>query len=398
MQLFASWTQAFWSVMLEAGLWLIVGFLIAGAIRTFIPTGYLRRWLGGSGLGSIARASAIGVPMPLCSCSVIPAAASLRRAGASRGASTAFLVSTPEADAPSISITWAIIGPAMAIARPVVALATAIAAGVGVERFARSTEASSNGEAAPDAQPERGCCAEEGGGPSVPGPGSSVGVSSAAGRARGALRHVLVELPHDLGHWMLIGLALSAVVMVLVPDGWIEQHLEAGALGPFGLKLLMLVVGVPTYVCATSSTPLAAALIAKGLSPGAALVFLLAGPATNPATMAWVLGDLGKRALAIYLAIIAAAALAAGVAFDAVLPAGWTNAAPLAEAHHSAGPVRQVAAAALTLLLLSGVIRRLLAWATSLPKRSAARRSRLRDTGSSGMTSTASGRPGSAGT
>lgn len=354
---------ALWGIMLEASVWLVVGFAIAGIIHVWLPRNLLRRVMGGKGLGPVTRAAVVGAPMPLCSCSVIPTVASLRRSGAGKGASASFAIATPEVDAPSISITWAMIGPVMAIARPIVAIATAIAAGLSIDRWAgdRDPKSPSSG---PD-QPEPGSCCQtapppEPAEPSCCGAGARPAAPTRAPfgeRLREAIRFSYARLPADLGLWLVVGIVLSAAIMVAIPDGWIESNLESGALGPAGSKLLMLVIGVPWYVCATASTPLAAALIAKGLSPGAALVFLLAGPATNPATMGWVLQDLGKRALAIYLLSISLFALGAGFLLDALFAA--TDLVPGATVtHEHAEPLyRSVTAGALSVILLIGFAR-----------------------------------------
>ncbi|MFG0327977.1 MAG: SO_0444 family Cu/Zn efflux transporter [Phycisphaerales bacterium JB037] len=360
---FSEFLAALWGIMLEAGVWLVVGFAIAGLIHVWLPKNLLRRVMGGKGLGPVARAAVIGAPMPLCSCSVIPTVASLRRSGAGKGASASFAIATPEVDAPSISITWAMIGPVMAIARPLVAIATAIAAGLSIDRWAgdRDPKTPSRGpdqpepgsccRTAPAPEPAKASCCGGGGTPATP-------TQAPFGeRLREALWFSYAKLPADLGLWLVVGIVLSAAIMVAIPEGWIESNLESGALGPAGSKLLMLVIGVPWYVCATASTPLAAALIAKGLSPGAALVFLLAGPATNPATMGWVLQDLGKRALAIYLLSISLFALGAGFLLDAIFAA--TDLVPDATVTHEHGEplARSIMAGALSVVLLIGFVR-----------------------------------------
>jgi len=394
MQVVLSWLDAFWAVLADAGLWLVGGFLIAGLIQALVPRSLLTRLMGRPGMGSVFKASLIGVPIPLCSCSVIPTAAALRRGGASRGAAAAFAVSTPEVDAPSIALTWGLLGPWLAIARPITAFASAMAVGLGVDTIARK-------DPAPAAQPEASdpCAGGTGGGG-----GCGCGCSASADGStccdrenaandapktdccgahehnagghgaddnaycqhaslparrsvpavlRATLGHGLLELPRDLSGWMVLGLAISALAMVAIPDGWIESNLGGGIVP----KLVMLGIGLPWYVCATSSTPMAAALVVKGLSPGAALVFLLAGPATNPATMAWVLRDLGLRSLLVYILMVSVLALLAGIALDAIMPGAWHIPANLSD-HTHGGPVALVGGIALALLLGVGLARR----------------------------------------
>ncbi len=426
--------DAFWRIMLDSGVWLIAGLALAGVVHAFVPRDFLARHLASDGSRSrivpILKASLLGIPLPLCSCSVIPVAAGLRSSGAGRGASAAFAISTPQTGEESVPLTWALFGPVFALTRPVVAVVTALTAGVLIEWFtpdgARQSKAGrttrenapAGGKACcssasltigqdfdPEADDPTGdegaqipnapeaetasCC---GGGRAMPAPiapssccasgsdpapaptaaksccgtpaaptkaccsgGGDAGDDarhSVAGRTRDALRHGFVTMLLDLAPWLAVGLVLSAVIAALVPEGWIGEHIGTGLVP----MLLMLVVGLPLYVCATSSTPLAFALVAAGLSPGAALVLLLAGPATNAATMSWVVKDLGVRALGVYLAVIAAFAVGTGLAFDALL-GGMVRLAEQGAAHdHSVVSVTQsVGAGLFTLMLLVAV-------------------------------------------
>lgn len=395
------WIVAFWNLLVDAGLWLLVGFLIAGLFFALVPASLVKKQLGGRGIWPVFKASAIGVPMPLCSCAVIPAAAAIRRGGASKGASAAFAISTPEIDVPGISLTWALIGPVMAITRPIVSFITAISAGLAINFFDRDEEiepvsaapgkpddeasgccssakeasqsscgCSKSSDAAVEPAKTSSCCSSEAEATtsccsstadSASKPASSCCSSQVSGVVepvwKRSLRFSFVTLPKDLARWMVLGLALSALVVVLIPEGWIEANLESGVLGPAGSKLLMLAIGIPWYVCATASTPLAAVLIAKGLSPGAALVFLLAGPATNPATMGWIIKDLGLRSLVVYLVSISGMALAAGFALDALIPAEAFKQTAAIMVHEHRSVVNQVAAGILALILAVGLAR-----------------------------------------
>ena len=350
----AGWVAETWKVIVEAAPWLLVGFLAAGVIHTWLSARAIATHLGSAGIRGILKAALIGVPLPLCSCSVIPVASSLRRQGASRGAVVSFLVSTPETGADSIAISYALLGPFLAIVRPVAAFVTAVAAGLIVGNV-RDTDSGAGGT---------GNIHDVGNGPIENGSGAAgdcgcgqrgeadVIAGSIPPRIMRALRYGFVELFADLSIWLGLGFALAGLVAVLIPAGFLESHLGSG-LGPM---FLMLLVGLPLYVCATSSTPIAAALIARGLSPGAALVFLLAGPATNVATMLVVGRDLGRRALVLYLATISVASVLFGLAVDATmasLPAAMSAIPacdPCAEARGAwAGAV------VLVLLMINGV-------------------------------------------
>lgn len=337
-----TWWAAFWSLIFESGLWLIVGFAMAGAMHAIVPAGFLERHLAGRGPWPIFKASLLGIPLPLCSCSVIPVAAGLRRGGASRGASAAFAISTPQTGEESIPLTWALFGPVYAFVRPVVAVLTAFIAGMLIELTARQDEVAD--AAKPDTSlPVAGCCSAKpaapscGCGPKEPEPvASCCSAEAKPGRSwperiRAGLRHGFVTMPLDLAVWLTVGFVLAALVTALVPENWLANNIGTGLAPMF----VMLLVGIPLYICATSSTPLAFTLVLAGLSPGAALVLLLAGPATNVATITWALKDLGARATFIYLAVISVVAVAAGWTFDAFLAGFVTLAEPGGMAEHA---------------------------------------------------------------
>ncbi|GAB5495535.1 MAG: SO_0444 family Cu/Zn efflux transporter [Phycisphaerales bacterium] len=299
--------EAFLSIIAEAGIWLVAGFAVAGLLHAFISKAFLARHLGKRGAGSVFKATLVGIPMPLCSCSVIPAAASLRQGGASKGASAAFAVSTPEIDVPAASLTWALLGPVMAIARVISSAVSAVVAGVLIDATDKSDSVLTESDLqAEETEQVKSCCHSE----SVP-----QTVPSFGQRLVTAVRYAFITLPADLLMWLLIGFAVSAAVTAFVPEAWLSGAVGTGILA----ILIAMGFGLIVYVCATGSTPMAAALVAKGLGPGAALAFLLAGPATNPATMAWILKDLGAKALAVYLASIGGVAIASGMLLNWIL-------------------------------------------------------------------------------
>ncbi|MGP1311124.1 MAG: SO_0444 family Cu/Zn efflux transporter, partial [Phycisphaerales bacterium] len=361
---------ALWSITVESGWFLVLGFFLAGLVHAFVPMSLIRRHLSGAGAAgsflAIFKGAVIGAPLPLCSCSVIPAAAGLKRAGASKGATASFAVATPETGVDSISITYALLGPVMAIVRPLAAIVTAIVTGVLVHLFASGDdEPSSRGVSLPVASEpttaksccqaahvpepvEKACCATERAGQ------DETAKPSLAARLRSAAVYGWVDLPKDLAVWLVVGLALSAAIAVLIPPEWLERFADS----PWSLAL-MLLAGLPVYVCATSSTPIAAALIAQGLSPGAGLVFLLAGPASNIATMAWVLKDLGARALTVYIVVIAACSLLAGWLMNEFLPAAPIREVAQRMHEHAHSPLAILGGAAVSALLLVGVGARL---------------------------------------
>lgn len=287
-------TRSCAGLFLESAPWLLVGFGLAGLARVLIDSDrWLGRGLARPGLAGAGLAALLGAPLPLCSCSVLPAAIGLRRQGASRSATASFLVSVPETDVVSVLLTWALLGPAMAIARPVAAILTAMSTGWAVGALApEPAPAEEEAEACED-----DCCGD---------------VPARRGWLRRALEFGYVEFLDDIAGPLLLGILLAGLVGALA--GWLELERFLGA--PVTGYLIALVVGIPTYVCATASTPVAAGLIAAGMTPGAALVFLLAGPATNVASFVVLGREFGRWGLGVYLVVIAAGSVAFGLAFD----------------------------------------------------------------------------------
>jgi len=300
---------AAWDILLDSSPFVLFGFLAAGVIKAFVPDDLVSRHLGEKSVGAVIKASLLGIPLPLCSCSVLPTAISLRKQGAHKGASAAFLVSTPESGVDSIAITWALLDPVMTVARPISAFITATVTGLAIN-------------ALPDDEPDRqepvsgtedvqdadgtGCgCSSSG---CASGSDVSEGELTIARRLRDGIAYAFDDLLSEIGGWLLIGLAAAGVITWLLPPDLFTGRIG----GEFTSLLLMLLVGIPLYICATASTPIAAALVLKGLSPGAALVFLLAGPATNAATLTVVLKHWGRKATVAYLISIGACSLVLG--------------------------------------------------------------------------------------
>jgi uncharacterized membrane protein YraQ (UPF0718 family)/regulator of protease activity HflC (stomatin/prohibitin superfamily) len=291
-------------VLYEGSLYILIGFAIAGLLQEFLPGGAIARHLGAESPRSVLYGSLLGVAMPLCSCGVVPAAASLRRKGASRAGITSFLISTPETGEEAIALTWGLLGPLMAIVRPIVALVTAAVAGLLVLFVREEPEPRPD---PPDLHDHAHALALD---DEMPVP------RALPARVRSAGRHGFVTLVDELAFWLVAGIAATGVLMALLPNDFFASVL--GWDRGIAPMLAMMLVSVPLYLCASASTPVAAGLIAKGLSPGAALVFLLTGPATNVATIALVGQLLGRRVLRVYLASIAGVALAAGLLLDAL--------------------------------------------------------------------------------
>jgi len=300
MDVVAAAGAASWGILLDSAAYILFGFALAGVVKLYLPLEFIRNSLGGRDVRSVARAAILGAPLPLCSCSVLPAAVALRKQGASKPAVTSFLISTPETGVDSIAISWALLDPIMTVFRPVAAVFTAMIAGV-MEIFFGRESAAAGVDMETDDCCEKGHCAAA----ADPHP-------QAGGKIAASLHFSFVELMDDLAGWLMFGILMAGIVMAAIPEGMFGRLPGGG----FGAMLVMLLIGAPMYICATSSTPLAAAMILKGLNPGAALVFLLAGPATNLASFMVVRDFLGTRSAVIYYAAIALGALSTGLALD----------------------------------------------------------------------------------
>ncbi|MFA7348560.1 MAG: SO_0444 family Cu/Zn efflux transporter [Desulfurivibrionaceae bacterium] len=295
-----------WQLLLDAAPYILFGIVIGGLLKVFLSPAYVARHLGQGRFSSVFKAALFGVPLPLCSCGVLPAAATLKKQGANNGATAAFLISTPESGIDSIAVTYALLDPIMTVARPLAAFLTALAAGL-TENLLRPPKprlVMADFSCVVD-----GCCDGIDCPPEIHAAHHSLG-----GKLLAGMRYAFGELWGDLAGWFFFGLLLAGGISALVPETLITGYLSGG----LGSMLLMLAFGIPLYICATASTPIAAALILKGVSPGAALVFLLAGPATNMATLTVLANLLGKRTTLVYLAAIGAGAVLCGLAVDGV--------------------------------------------------------------------------------
>lgn len=306
--------QEILGLALAAAPWLLLGLMAAGAVKAWVPEALMRRWVGGDGFAGVARGAVIGAPLPLCSCGAIPTGITLYRGGAGRGPTTAFMIGTPGIGVDSLAVSYALLGPFMMLARALGAVVTAIATGLLVG-FSRGVAPAAVDAPSGAAACTGGCCGDDASvhdhghapAPSPAGPG---------GRLRAGLAYAFTELLDDIGPWILGGLILAGVLVGLMPDAW-WAGLENG---PFTLLLLSL-VGIPLYICATAATPVAAGLLAAGLSPGAVLVFLLAGPVTSLATLGVLRREMGNAALGLYLGGIVASTVALGLGLDLLVGA-----------------------------------------------------------------------------
>lgn len=285
---------SFVTLTLEMAPYLLLGFIIAGIIKVYLPQNFVNNYMGHHNKHGAVNAALLGVPLPLCSCGVIPTGISFYKNGAGKGASVSFLISTPQTGVDSILVTGSLLTFPFALLRPIIAFVTGVLGGWLTDKVAKDDQHNWQAEVKRKSTVKKN-------------------------RFEETIYYALDEFLMDISKWLLIGLAIAALIATFVPDNFFAGTVGQGWTG----MLLILVASLPLYVCATSSVPIAAALMLKGLSPGAALVFLMAGPATNAATMTVIKQTLGSRVLVTYMFSIIAGALLSGFVIDNLLPVEW---------------------------------------------------------------------------
>ncbi len=315
----------------EMSPYLLLGFLFAGILRVVFPKRIITRYMGKRNFRSVLNASLLGVPMPLCSCGVLPTGIGFYKNGASRGSTISFLISTPQTGVDSMLATYSLLGLPLAIIRPVVALVTGVFGGLLGNVADRKGSQIKEKEQSDEEAPERSL--------------------------KELFRYGFVELLQEISKWLIIGMLVAALLSVLIPADFFTRSISNEYLA----MLLMLAASVPLYICATGSIPIAAVLLMKGLSPGAALVLLMAGPATNIATMAVVGNTMGRRSLWIYLTSIIGGALVFGTIINELIPRDWIMGAIPSVLHgemheHPAGWLQWISSSLLVLLIINGYV------------------------------------------
>ena len=284
-------------ILTEMAPYLMIGFILAGLLHLLFPKKKVRKYMGQNNFRSIFNAALLGVPLPLCSCGVIPTGISFYKHGASKSSTVSFLISTPQTGVDSIFVTYSMLGLPFAIIRPIVAFITGLFGGLLTKKIdpEKAEVVLSNNDSSDE----------------IP--------KGLFPKIKEMFRYSFIEFLQDISNWLVIGLLIAALISVLVPDDFFADKIPNDFLG----MLIILIISIPVYICATASVPVAAVLILKGLSPGAALVLLMAGPATNAATITMVGKTLGKKSLTGYLIAIISGALLSGVIIDYFLPAQW---------------------------------------------------------------------------
>lgn len=274
----------------EMSPYLLLGFLLAGVMHAFIPSRFYQKHFAQPNFGSVVKAALFGIPLPLCSCGVIPTAMSLRNEGASKGAVTSFLIATPQTGVDSILATYGLLGLPFAIVRPIAALVTALFGG-GLSNLLGGKD---------DVQGCKNCAAD------------NQQQMSFGQRIVLVFRYAYLDMIQSIGKWLVLGLVVAGLITIFVPQDWFAVF-EGNT---FLSMLVVLAISIPMYLCATGSIPIAVALMMKGLTPGAALVLLMAGPACNMASVLVVRSVMGTRSLVIYLAAVVLGAIGFGCLID----------------------------------------------------------------------------------
>lgn len=335
----------FLNLVNEMAPYLLLGFFIAGLMHAFVPGRLYSRYLAGRNFRSVLLAALFGIPLPLCSCGVLPTAMSLRREGSSKGATVSFLIATPQTGVDSIMATFSLLGLPFAVIRPIAALLTSIFGGALVNRFDAQEETAA---AEPLPKVHSGHCCSEGTCDATKAPEVPKGFWAKIGVA---LHYGFVDMMQDIGKWLIIGLIVAGLITTFVPESFFADYVNT----PLLSILLVLLLAIPMYLCATGSIPIAAALMLKGLSPGAALVLLMAGPACNVASILVIQKVLGRRTLVLYLISIVGGAVAFALGIDYLLPHTWFIPTFSGEVHACctpSTPLYQWMASGLLLLLL----------------------------------------------
>ena len=299
-----SFIEEFWSLCIETAPYLLLGMFFSGLIYIFIDSKFILKHIGSKSLSSILKSTLMGIPIPLCSCGVIPVASTIRNSGASKGSTVSFLISTPQTGIDSIFMTYGMMGPVFAIFRPFAAFISGIISGIVVNRF---DDESHNHVSKNYSNQEKVNLIE---------------------RFKIGFNYGFVVLPSDILVPLLQGLSVAAFISIVIPPDFIATYFSDSKYLVF---ILMLFISLPIYVCATASVPIAVALMAKGVSAGAVFVFLMAGPATNASSIAVVKKILGKKVMFLYLFLVATISVFFGIVFDLFLRAEL----PISLHHHA---------------------------------------------------------------
>ena len=332
-----------WSTMCQMAPYLLFGFLCAGLLSVLISPETVQRHLGGRGFLQVFKASLFGVPLPLCSCGVIPLFAALRKHGAGKGAGVSFLISTPQTGAENMSVIYSLLGPYFALFSPIAAFISGVFGGMMVDLFDKDgspvKDVEKKEECSCHVKDEKKPCCES--------------HARKESLFRRIFVHGFITLMDDVAKSLLVGILIASVISIAMPDSWFAGDIGKGLTG----MLIMLLFGIPLYVCSAASIPIAAALVAKGVSPGAAFVFLMTGPVTNAASIAVVWKLIGRKATLIYLGSIVVSALVLGSILNSIGPVYESVVQTVCHQEGSSTLLQQLSAGALILLMSVSLVK-----------------------------------------
>ncbi len=320
--------EKIWALTIEMSPYLLFGFVVSGLLSVLLTVELVTKYLGKDNFQSIFKASLFGIPLPLCSCGVIPVFSYLRKHGASKAATTSFLISTPQTGVDSILVTYGLLGPIFAIFRPIVALFSGIIGGILVSVFDKERDLKSV-----ESDCDEDCCDEK------------------ESRVYRIFNYGFVKLPQDIATPLIIGIISAALIYFFIPEDYF-MSIGTGFLG----MMIMLLIGLPSYICATASVPIALALHIKGFSMGALIVFLMSGPATNIATISVAVKQIGKRSTIIYLSSIILCSIIAGLCFDLLFPGLQVEEALSAHMHMGSDLFNQISGILLVGILINSYL------------------------------------------
>lgn len=328
--------HSFLRILNEMSPYVLLGFLIAGILHVFVNESVLIRHLSGNGWKSVVKAAAIGIPLPLCSCGVLPTAVSLRRQGASKAATTSFLIATPQTGVDSIAATYSLLGLPFALIRPFASLIGALFGGVAVGKLAPDKEMKTENSGLPIEKEKQ---------------------ETLFTKLKESIRYGFFDMIDSMGKWLVIGLVIATLITIFVPDSFfvgLRQY-------PLIAMIAVVLIAVPMYICATGSIPIAMSLMLKGLSPGVAFVLLMAGPAANFASILILDKTQGRKATAIYVSSVVITAIAFGLLIDFFLPSSWFTINSVTDSHNAhmhMGWFETVCSITLGLLLLFSFVKK----------------------------------------
>ena len=330
--------HSFLNILNEMSPYVLLGFFIAGILHVFINEATLTRHLSGNGWKSVVKAAAIGIPLPLCSCGVLPTAVSLRRQGASKAATTSFLIATPQTGVDSIAATYSLLGLPFALIRPIAALTGAVFGGMAVGMLSPDKHTNIK-------KPDSVIMEEK--------------QDSLLKKLKETIKYGFGDMIDTMGKWLVIGLVIATLITIFVPDSFfvgLRQY-------PLIAMIAVVLIAVPMYICATGSIPIAMSLMLKGLSPGVAFVMLMAGPAANFASILILDKTQGRKATAIYVSSVIIIAISFGLIIDFLLPSTWFTINPATDSHSGhihMGWFETVCSIVLGLLLLFSFVKKLI--------------------------------------